>query len=781
MIDRHKAFFSFLLIIFIFVSVLAGYIAVQQSNVLRSKAAGTALTPRPSITNPFGVHFSGTMAAGKQISLAKNLKAAYIKLAPIYLKSLGNCSSSDKQNNLTCDPQSYATISAKLQTAGLKTVIVIDNRQIKDKSSTPLQGSEVAGYKSEIGQIIDGLHPVLIQVEEKESDPKIFSGTAAQYQTMLQAACDLAHSKNTKCTTGGFDDGPVVLAVYRDLVNSNPNNLKDAKTYRQEAFSDYQENTICPKMVAADCVAAINKFFTQTKNDPLPFLDVDKSVKPDYLNFQWVTDARPSDAFRITLTQLQKMSGLTAISSSITQTIAGDQQTQADAEATTSLMTSVFRNNMPIAIWKSFDAKSATPSGITPTVSPSTSQPPTQAPTQNPFPTAGLRTDQNPLVVSPTNNPNNRDINFWCNGQGSGTVKTSAGTPLCQCQNGTITTTYSCVLSTPMSANNAFIAQPSTSSKPGSPAWSCQSQDAAVCSTCPNTSGGCAINRPQNKVNVYVKFDTLNPTTVPSSNPYKASALQNSNSSLRLTGIAYQQFISTNFIFPSIPPIVCTPPVCPSGQIVGCTNSNGCPGGCGSVCLPASSIPPTVPAGQTGDAIVSLKLAFQGILAKPQAGDTINVKVTLSGGGLSQDQPQTGTFTSDDKGVFSGQVTFTNVLLGGGYSILVKGPKHIQKKVCVATPTETANGTYRCANGAITVSTNNTFDFSGIRLLVGDIPVGGSQDGIIDSTDISYIRDNLGKTDPTVVSIADLNLDGIVDSQDYSLLIASLNVKYDEQ
>jgi hypothetical protein len=44
--------------------------------------------------------------------------------------------------------------------------------------------------------------------------------------------------------------------------------------------------------------------------------------------------------------------------------------------------------------------------------------------------------------------------------------------------------------------------------------------------------------------------------------------------------------------------------------------------------------------------------------------------------------------------------------------------------------------------------------------LAGDLPVNGTQDGVVDSLDTSYIRNNLGKTDPTVVSIADLNLDG---------------------
>jgi hypothetical protein len=75
----------------------------------------------------------------------------------------------------------------------------------------------------------------------------------------------------------------------------------------------------------------------------------------------------------------------------------------------------------------------------------------------------------------------------------------------------------------------------------------------------------------------------------------------------------------------------------------------------------------------------------------------------------------------------------------------------------------------------------NNLDFSRIYLLAGDMPVSGGQDGVVDSLDTSYIRNNLGKTDSGVLAIADLNLDGKVDTQDWSLVIAALSVRADEE
>lgn len=61
-------------------------------------------------------------------------------------------------------------------------------------------------------------------------------------------------------------------------------------------------------------------------------------------------------------------------------------------------------------------------------------------------------------------------------------------------------------------------------------------------------------------------------------------------------------------------------------------------------------------------------------------------------------------------------------------------------------------------------------------ILSGDL----DQNGVVDSVDISIVRNNLGKTDTATLTKADVNRDGRVDTQDFSLILAALAVRTDE-
>ena len=108
--------------------------------------------------------------------------------------------------------------------------------------------------------------------------------------------------------------------------------------------------------------------------------------------------------------------------------------------------------------------------------------------------------------------------------------------------------------------------------------------------------------------------------------------------------------------------------------------------------------------------------------------------------------------------------------------MLVKGPFHIRKKFCEAQPVPDGEN-YSCSEGAIAfVEGMNPIDLSGIPLPAGDINVnGGGQDGAVTSNDIVYIRNGLGSSDSVLLQQADVNLDGIIDTQDYSLIIETLS------
>ena len=216
--------------------------------------------------------------------------------------------------------------------------------------------------------------------------------------------------------------------------------------------------------------------------------------------------------------------------------------------------------------------------------------------------------------------------------------------------------------------------------------------------------------------------------------------------------------------------------------------------GCEStqICANPTNTPTsTQPSG--GSVSLNLKLKFQGVMKEPSNTNqrTMKVRIKVAGGNLSSPVSVGADFTltnnrnsNTDALIWEGTVNLpAQVTPGQKYYLLIKGPKHIQKKICDNTPSETTDGSYRCqGERTITFSSGqNNLDFSKIYLLAGDLPVNGAQDGVVDSLDTSYIRNNLGKTDPTVVSIADLNLDGKVDTQDWSMVLYALSVKTDEE
>jgi len=225
-----------------------------------------------------------------------------------------------------------------------------------------------------------------------------------------------------------------------------------------------------------------------------------------------------------------------------------------------------------------------------------------------------------------------------------------------------------------------------------------------------------------------------------------------------------------------------------------CNSSYNCDGnwdnGCESNQACIRRPPPSQPPGSVS---LNLKLKFQGVMKEPSNADqrTMKVRIKVAGDNLSSPVAVDADFTltnnrnsQTDALIWEGTVNLpAQVTPGQNYSILIKGPKHIQKKICDKDPSETTGGSYRCQAGhAITFSSGeNHLDFSKIYLLAGDLPVNGAQDGVVDSLDTSYIRNNLGKTDPTVVAIADLNLDGKVDTQDWSMVLYALSVKTDEE
>ena len=191
---------------------------------------------------------------------------------------------------------------------------------------------------------------------------------------------------------------------------------------------------------------------------------------------------------------------------------------------------------------------------------------------------------------------------------------------------------------------------------------------------------------------------------------------------------------------------------------------------------------PTPTPGKAASVSLNLKIKFQGISKKPTTATPLTVLVKLASGSFGTVSKLV-AFTVNDSGEWSGKADFDAVPTGGGYRVYIKGPKHIQKKICDTSPTEDKGGMYHCSDGKIALSAgDNTLDFSKIILLAGDLPeAGGKQNGVVDAYDTTFIRTNLGITDAAKLAIGDLNLDGIIDTQDYSMILQSLTIKFDEE
>ena len=175
----------------------------------------------------------------------------------------------------------------------------------------------------------------------------------------------------------------------------------------------------------------------------------------------------------------------------------------------------------------------------------------------------------------------------------------------------------------------------------------------------------------------------------------------------------------------------------------------------------------------TGAVSIKMKLKLQGFVAK--AGKTVNVKVKLGGGGLSAPTTyQAAVFSSGQDGVWTGAVNFDSIPVGTGYYILVKGGKHIQRKICDLSPVETDTKSYHCSEGKLNLAEGeNNFDLTGILQFAGDLNLETGQDGGVNAADFSYISKAINSKTPidaATIERGDINFDGSIDSQDFSLM-----------
>ena len=191
------------------------------------------------------------------------------------------------------------------------------------------------------------------------------------------------------------------------------------------------------------------------------------------------------------------------------------------------------------------------------------------------------------------------------------------------------------------------------------------------------------------------------------------------------------------------------------------------------------TVTPTVtPGAGLQDISINFRFKIQGVTSQPKNSSPIEFEIALVENTKAR-PPFKLSMQPQADGTYVGNTEIKGVNISSdAHSFLIKGPKHLRKKICQNQPTETSPGVYKCDKPNIRFVPNaNTINFSSIYMLAGDLPV---QNGIVDSVDLAYLRANAGSREVEALSRADLNFDNIVDTQDYALVINALGFKYDD-
>jgi len=171
---------------------------------------------------------------------------------------------------------------------------------------------------------------------------------------------------------------------------------------------------------------------------------------------------------------------------------------------------------------------------------------------------------------------------------------------------------------------------------------------------------------------------------------------------------------------------------------------------------------------------LKIKYRMQGVLNWIASQSAPTKFAILKNGTAITSTPNSFTASLSSDLLWHGQIE-QQLLSGNDYALLIKPDKHLQRKVCSLSARDSTT-LYSCGQDKIILSSTTTdLDLSGLIFFAGDITgEQGIADGKVDSLDYVMIqliiKNNTGK-DPAQVAKADLNYDGIVDTQDASLII----------
>lgn len=221
-----------------------------------------------------------------------------------------------------------------------------------------------------------------------------------------------------------------------------------------------------------------------------------------------------------------------------------------------------------------------------------------------------------------------------------------------------------------------------------------------------------------------------------------------------------------------------TPLPCPVPYIVGDPGFGGCPRYyCPITPTPTFTPTPTSPPNISS---IEFRIKFSGVTDGAAEGAGVTARFVRND--INVVTPPI-LFAHIGNGVYKATVGLTGSLTipaGPGYTIVLKGEKHVARKFCKQT-----GQTGPCIGNESMIIPSGTltpvFDFTGLPLDPGDLP---PQDGKADTADFDSIKALLSKPCSALTTqekkTGDLDYNGCVDIGDVFLMRKTLETRYDE-
>jgi hypothetical protein len=288
--------------------------------------------------NPFGLVGTRTIDLQIQLAAARKFGAPYFRTLSAVV---------GKDVFFAQDPK-------QIRDAGLKIVLDIRNFPrnpfpLTEEFPSEEFPSSLDIYKRGVAKAIDEARPVLITIGNESAIPNSFGGTPQQYQSMLEAGCEVAHQHDIKCATDGMLSGSTALYTYYHLyyIEDDP---QGAAAFRQNGFEEYLLGDT-PEQIKA----RVEQYF-------VPWIQAYKNARPDFVNFHWYSRAGAdpkgnAEALATTARVLERATGRPSISNE--HGIRDD-----NAQILICRMNTILQLKMPYAIYYNSDAGPAHPRAL---------------------------------------------------------------------------------------------------------------------------------------------------------------------------------------------------------------------------------------------------------------------------------------------------------------------------------------------------------------------------------------------------------------------------------